>query len=77
MPRYVTSDDVRELVSRLKGAPDGFEKERINSRLDDIVDGDRFEGRVIEFESGVDADEIRSMLAGYGSRSVYEYMYGD
>nr|MBI4157132.1 hypothetical protein [Candidatus Woesearchaeota archaeon] len=77
MSEYISSDDVRELISRLNNTSCDFEKDRIKSKLDSIADEHRFGDRKIDCDSGVDSDEIQSKLSGYGSHNFYEYMYGD
>lgn len=77
MVNVIDSDDVRTLVGKLARSPEGFEREKLRARLDNLADGIGYGDTVLEYESMVDRDDVEAMLAGYGSDGFSRYMYGD
>ena len=72
----VETSEVRSLLEQLTNVGCGFHRERIERKLDALVDRYRYGGEVLSEESRDESDDILLQLASRGSHSTREYMYG-
>lgn len=75
----VTSDEVRKLAEQARNLAyrSGSFQRGIYTQLDRIADEHRWGICPVICEDGADSDDIRGILASYGSESFAKFMYGD